>query len=96
MVLTFPYLVYACDKCHDEAESHIYELAQKMICGYCSKEQPYHQQRCIGCDKLLTGAYNHSGSSKKGEVYKNRAHDLVKSKAGPQPTSKKEHRAELQ
>ncbi|KAG2175540.1 hypothetical protein INT43_001187 [Umbelopsis isabellina] len=83
--------VYACDKCHDEAESHIYE-----ICGYCSKEQPYHQQRCMGCDKLLTGAYNHPGSSKKTEVYKNRAHDLVKSKAGPQSASKKEHRAELQ
>ncbi|KAI8577089.1 hypothetical protein K450DRAFT_253593 [Umbelopsis ramanniana AG] len=88
--------VYACDKCHDEAESHIYEIAQKMICGYCSREQPYHQQRCIGCERLLTGSYHHASTAKKSEGYKNRAHDLVTTKAGPQLASKKEHRAELQ
>ena len=45
-----------------------------QICGYCSREQPYHQQRCIGCERLLTGAYNHASTAKKNDGYKNRAH----------------------
>lgn len=32
--------VYPCDKCHNEAETeHEMEMATRMICGFCSKEQ---------------------------------------------------------
>lgn len=32
--------LYPCDKCHDEKEvDHEMELANRMLCGFCSKEQ---------------------------------------------------------
>lgn len=32
--------LYPCDKCHDEKETdHEMEMANRMVCGYCSKEQ---------------------------------------------------------
>lgn len=31
--------LYPCDKCHDEKSGHTAELANKMVCGLCSKEQ---------------------------------------------------------
>ena len=31
--------VYPCDVCHDTAEDHPMERANRMICGYCSREQ---------------------------------------------------------
>ncbi|RXM95076.1 hypothetical protein EOD39_17281 [Acipenser ruthenus] len=30
---------YPCDACHDEDQNHEMELATRMICGYCAKEQ---------------------------------------------------------
>lgn len=30
---------YACDVCHDEDQDHPMELATRMICGFCAKEQ---------------------------------------------------------
>lgn len=34
---------YPCDVCHDENQDHPMELATRMICGYCAKEQvSYH------------------------------------------------------
>ena len=30
---------YPCDVCHDEDQDHPMELATRMICGYCAKEQ---------------------------------------------------------
>lgn len=30
---------YPCDVCHDEDQDHLMELANRMICGYCAKEQ---------------------------------------------------------
>ena len=30
---------YPCDVCHDTTEDHPGELANRMICGYCSREQ---------------------------------------------------------
>ena len=31
--------VFPCDVCHDSTEDHPMERANRMICGYCSKEQ---------------------------------------------------------
>ncbi|GCB77533.1 hypothetical protein scyTo_0015681, partial [Scyliorhinus torazame] len=30
---------YPCDVCHDEDQDHVMELASRMLCGYCAKEQ---------------------------------------------------------
>ncbi|KUI53099.1 hypothetical protein VP1G_00336 [Cytospora mali] len=47
--------VYACDKCHDEGESHLNEWANRMICGYCSREQNYAVTSCNFCGRSVVG-----------------------------------------
>ncbi|KAE8453233.1 hypothetical protein EG329_011300 [Mollisiaceae sp. DMI_Dod_QoI] len=47
--------VYACDKCHDAEEEHVNEWANRMICGYCSREQNYRPEDCGVCHGNLTG-----------------------------------------
>lgn len=47
--------VYACDRCHDEAESHVNEWANRMICGYCSREQNYAVTNCGFCGRSVVG-----------------------------------------
>ncbi|XP_023278385.1 uncharacterized protein LOC111667049 isoform X1 [Seriola lalandi dorsalis] len=46
---------YPCDVCHDEDQDHPMELATRMICGYCAKEQPYgNGKSCISCGSMMT------------------------------------------
>ncbi|XP_037306762.2 uncharacterized protein si:dkey-24l11.2 [Pungitius pungitius] len=46
---------YPCDVCHDEDQDHPMELANRMICGYCAKEQPYSNGKpCVSCGSLMT------------------------------------------
>ncbi|EOO03684.1 putative chy zinc finger domain-containing protein [Phaeoacremonium minimum UCRPA7] len=47
--------VYPCDKCHDAAEEHINEWANRMICGYCSREQNYAVESCTFCGRSVIG-----------------------------------------
>ncbi|ROW06299.1 hypothetical protein VPNG_08087 [Cytospora leucostoma] len=47
--------VYACDKCHDEGEGHLNEWANRMICGYCSREQNYAVADCTFCGRSVVG-----------------------------------------
>ncbi|XP_075713762.1 uncharacterized protein LOC142749524 [Rhinoderma darwinii] len=45
---------YPCDGCHDEAENHEMELASRMLCGFCAKEQPYSNGKpCISCGSMM-------------------------------------------
>ncbi|XP_034763000.2 uncharacterized protein LOC117964235 isoform X1 [Acipenser ruthenus] len=45
---------YPCDTCHDEDQNHEMELATRMICGYCAKEQPYTSGKpCISCGSMV-------------------------------------------
>ena len=47
---------YPCDTCHDEAEDHVMERANRMICGFCSREQTYSSSRpCVGCGMEVVG-----------------------------------------
>ncbi|KAG8185484.1 hypothetical protein JTE90_019742 [Oedothorax gibbosus] len=43
--------VYPCDLCHEEKEmDHEMKFASRMICGFCSKEQPYSKDKpCTSC-----------------------------------------------
>jgi uncharacterized CHY-type Zn-finger protein len=47
--------VYACDKCHDDAEEHPNEWANRMICGWCSREGNYRPEDCSFCHGVLIG-----------------------------------------
>ncbi|CAG9943846.1 unnamed protein product [Clonostachys rosea f. rosea IK726] len=47
--------VHACDKCHDGAEDHINEWANRMICGWCSREQNYAVEACGMCGRSVIG-----------------------------------------
>lgn len=50
--------VYPCDKCHDESpiqrtDPHPNEHADRMICGWCSREQRYHPDTCRFCGRSV-------------------------------------------
>ncbi|KAK8116099.1 hypothetical protein PG984_012601 [Apiospora sp. TS-2023a] len=47
--------VHSCDKCHDEAEDHLNEWANRMICGWCSREQNYAVEACGFCGRSVIG-----------------------------------------
>ncbi|XP_059168198.1 uncharacterized protein LOC131950164 isoform X2 [Physella acuta] len=47
--------VYPCDICHDKKEDHEMEIATRMICGHCCKEQNFAGMRpCSGCGQHMT------------------------------------------
>ena len=47
--------VYPCDKCHDDGEDHANEWANRMICGWCSREQNYSVESCAFCGRSVIG-----------------------------------------
>lgn len=47
--------VHACDRCHDEAEDHVHEWANRMVCGWCSREQNYAVEACAFCGRSVIG-----------------------------------------
>jgi uncharacterized CHY-type Zn-finger protein len=47
--------VYPCDRCHDAAEEHPNEHANRMLCGFCSREQNYRPEDCSFCHIVLVG-----------------------------------------
>ncbi|KYK55015.1 CHY zinc finger domain protein [Drechmeria coniospora] len=47
--------VHACDRCHDEAEDHVNEWANRMICGWCSREQHFSVTACSYCGRSVVG-----------------------------------------
>ena len=42
-------VAYPCDTCHDERSDHPAERASRMLCGHCSREQPWSNAGCVGC-----------------------------------------------
>lgn len=47
--------VHPCDKCHDAAEDHVNEWANRMVCGWCSREQRYAVDACSFCGRSVIG-----------------------------------------
>ncbi|XP_046366802.2 uncharacterized protein LOC124142396 [Haliotis rufescens] len=49
-------MVYPCDVCHDEqSDGHEMVFANRVICGFCCKEQMYAPDRpCVTCQQMLT------------------------------------------
>ncbi|KIW04412.1 hypothetical protein, variant [Verruconis gallopava] len=62
--------VFPCDRCHDEVADHPTEHANRMICGFCSREQNYRPEDCGFCHAVLTGRKG-SGfwEGGKGKIY---------------------------
>jgi hypothetical protein len=52
---------FPCDLCHEEEADHDMRWAQRMACGFCSREQPVAPQ-CVHCGrKLATSGHLPSG-----------------------------------
>lgn len=47
--------VFPCDRCHDQESDHINEWANRMICGWCSREQNYAVEACGFCGRSVIG-----------------------------------------
>ncbi|KAH8887689.1 hypothetical protein GQ53DRAFT_784266 [Thozetella sp. PMI_491] len=47
--------IHPCDKCHDRAEDHVNEWANRMVCGWCSREQNYSPESCTFCGRSVIG-----------------------------------------
>ena len=47
--------VHPCDRCHDAGEDHPQEWANRMICGWCSREQNYAVEACGFCGRSVIG-----------------------------------------
>lgn len=47
--------IHPCDKCHDNTEDHMNEWANRMICGWCSREQNYNPEACNFCGRSVIG-----------------------------------------
>ncbi|XXG95895.1 hypothetical protein Hte_002169 [Hypoxylon texense] len=47
--------VHACDRCHDEREDHPQERANRMVCGWCSREQNFAVDTCAFCGRGVVG-----------------------------------------
>ncbi|KAK0708175.1 hypothetical protein B0H67DRAFT_603215 [Lasiosphaeris hirsuta] len=47
--------VHPCDRCHDAGEDHLNEWANRMICGWCSREQNYSVESCHFCGRSVVG-----------------------------------------
>uniref|UniRef100_F7ENF2 Nucleoporin NUP42 n=1 Tax=Xenopus tropicalis TaxID=8364 RepID=F7ENF2_XENTR len=63
---------YPCDVCHDDAEDHEMELASRMICGYCAKEQAYTNGKpCTSCGNMMSKGL-HSGHWEGGRGCRNK------------------------
>ncbi|KAJ5755748.1 hypothetical protein N7533_005291 [Penicillium manginii] len=64
--------VFRCDKCHDAETDHPNEHANRMICGFCSREQIYRPENCGICRATLIGKAG-SGFWEGGKGTRNRA-----------------------
>ncbi|KAF9876107.1 chy zinc finger domain protein [Colletotrichum karsti] len=51
--------VHPCDRCHDDAEDHVNEWANRMVCGWCSREQRYSPEACAFCGRSVIGRKGH-------------------------------------
>lgn len=58
---------YPCDICHDEAEAHKAEWAQRMICGVCGVESTVSEQcKNLNCKNKVTGKHTSHWEGGKG------------------------------
>ncbi|OAL21654.1 hypothetical protein AYO22_07831 [Fonsecaea multimorphosa] len=54
--------VHPCDRCHDAAESHVNDHADRMVCGWCSREQRFRADDCALCGRSVIRRRRTAGS----------------------------------
>ncbi|KAJ5899445.1 hypothetical protein N7495_004189 [Penicillium taxi] len=64
--------VFPCDRCHDAESDHPNEHANRIICGFCSREQIYRPENCGICKAVLIGKKG-SGFWEGGKGTRNKA-----------------------
>lgn len=80
--------VFPCDKCHDspainpgqKENAHPNEHADRMICGWCSREQRYNPEACRMCGQSVVKKVNTSGFWEGGKGTREKA--LMRKKEG--------------
>jgi len=86
--------VYACDRCHDEGEAHGNEWANRMICGWCSREQNYAVESCQFCGRSVIGrrgnGYWEGGKGTRNRVLMRRGDKRKHRRVGPSEAKKTE------
>lgn len=88
---------YPCDLCHEVQESHEMKYATRMVCGFCSKEQPYSQRPCNGCKSSVTKSRSSHWEGGKGcrdKLTMSRNDDQKYSQQGKTASRKAQRRSE--
>ncbi|CAH3161631.1 unnamed protein product [Porites evermanni] len=88
---------YPCDLCHEEEEDHEMKYATRMVCGFCSREQPYSQQPCSGCKAAVTksrSAHWEGGKGCRDKISMSRNDNQKYSQAGKTTSRKSQKRSE--
>ncbi|KAI8341370.1 hypothetical protein BC941DRAFT_391525 [Chlamydoabsidia padenii] len=92
--------LYPCDICHDKEEDHPYEMANRHVCGLCSKEQSaVGNKPCMACGHEFEkatgkGAFWEGGQGVRNRTLMNR-NDSHKHKGASKTGSKKQERVGL-
>lgn len=85
--------VYSCDRCHEEAEDHPNEWANRMICGWCSREQNYAVDECKFCGRGVIGRKGHGfwegGKGTRDQQMMSRKDPRKYKRIGTQPGAKR-------
>lgn len=85
--------VYACDRCHEEAEDHPNEWANRMVCGWCSREQNYAVDECKFCGRGVIGkkgrGFWEGGKGTRDQRMMSRKDPRKYKRIGTQPGAKK-------
>ncbi|OAA70284.1 CHY zinc finger domain protein [Cordyceps fumosorosea ARSEF 2679] len=85
--------VFACDRCHEEAEDHPNEWANRMICGWCSREQNYAVDECRFCGRGVIGkkgrGFWEGGKGTRDQRMMSRKDPRKYKRIGTQPGAKK-------
>lgn len=85
--------VFSCDRCHEEAEDHPNEWANRMICGWCSREQNYAVDECKFCGRGVIGkkgtGFWEGGKGTRDQNMMSRKDPRKYKRIGTQPGAKK-------
>jgi uncharacterized CHY-type Zn-finger protein len=60
--------LYPCDMCHDEESGHIHEMANRMVCGLCSKEQSVKKECDCGMTLRRSTAFWEGGKGNRNKA----------------------------
>ncbi|ADM12645.1 putative zinc finger domain-containing protein [Encephalitozoon intestinalis ATCC 50506] len=60
--------LYPCDICHDEESGHVHQMANKMVCGLCSKEQGVGKECSCGMNLKKSTSFWEGGKGTRNKA----------------------------